>query len=325
MTSASRFVALSGGIGGAKLAFGLAQILEDGEIAIVANTGDDFEHLGLHVSPDIDTLIYTLAGINNAETGWGRADETWSFMSALEEIGAPTWFQLGDRDLALNVYRTNKLRSGVTLSDIVSFVVERYGIGSRIVPMSDDPVRTMIETDMGTLAFQEYFVREKCRPVVRSIQFDGNERARSSPAFRAFIESSTIEAFVICPSNPYLSIDPIISVPGVRKGLSENPAPVVAVSPVVEGKSLKGPTGKIMSELDIPCSPVEIAAHYHGLIDGIVIDDADARLAPEIEHMGIQVIVAPIVMQSQQDKFDLAEVVLSLARQLATGPSSPPL
>lgn len=323
MTLVPRIVALSGGIGGAKLAFGLSRILKDGELVVVANTGDDFEHLGLHVSPDIDTLIYTLAGINNARTGWGRAAETWSFMSALEQLGAPTWFQLGDKDLALNVYRTNELRSGVTLSDIVSAVVEHYGIGSRIVPMSDDPVRTIIETDMGTLAFQEYFVREKCRPIVRRIRFDGHEQARSAPAFRALIESLTIDAFVICPSNPYLSIDPIIRVPGVLKGLRESPAPVVAVSPLVAGKSLKGPTGKIMGELDIPCSSVEVAAHYHGLIDAIIIDDADARLAPAIERMGIRVVVAPIVMQSEQDKIDLAEVVLASARQLPTAQSSP--
>jgi LPPG:FO 2-phospho-L-lactate transferase len=310
-------VALSGGIGGAKLAFGLSQVLTDGELTVIANTGDDFEHLGLHVSPDVDTLLYTLSGVNNPDTGWGRGDETWSFMSALKEVGAPTWFQLGDKDLALNVFRTKELSRGKTLSDVVSFVAQQFGIQNRIIPMSDDPVRTMVDTTSGTLEFQDYFVRQKCQPVVEQLRYQGSERARPSPGFQAVMESSQIEAFVICPSNPYLSIDPIFALPGVRESISDSTAPVVAVSPVVAGESLKGPTGKIMSELGVPCNSVEVAWHYHGLIDGIIIDSQDAKLAAEIERANVQVVTANIVMKSAQDKSDLAKTLLSFARQLA--------
>jgi LPPG:FO 2-phospho-L-lactate transferase len=318
VTPSTSIVALSGGIGGAKLAYGLSQVLADGELAVVANTGDDFEHLGLYVSPDVDTLIYTLAGVNNSETGWGRADETWSFMSALKQVGAPTWFQLGDKDLALNVYRSNELRSGMALSDFVSAIARQFGIQSRIIPMSDDSVRTMVDTNSGTLAFQDYFVRQKCQPVVEQVRYQGIERARPSPEFQVLMESSEIKAYVICPSNPYLSIDPITSLQGVRKRISDSAVPVVAVSPIVAGESLKGPTGKIMGELGIPVSAAEVAKHYRGLIDGIIIDDLDAGLAAEIAREGIQVTTANIVMKSARDKIDLAKIVLSFAKHLAS-------
>ncbi len=311
-------VALSGGVGGAKLAFGLSRVLADGELSVIANTGDDFEHLGLYVSPDIDTLIYTLAGVNNSETGWGRANETWSFMSALEQLGAQTWFQLGDKDLALNVHRTNELRLGKTLSEVVADVAQQFGIRSRIIPMSDDRVRTMVDTNSGTLAFQDYFVRQKCQPVVERIRFQGIECSLASPRLQALMKSPDIGAYVICPSNPYLSIDPIISLPGVREGIRDSTAPVVAVSPVVAGESLKGPTSKIMSELHIPCTAAEVSAHYRGLIDGIIIDDQDAELAAEIARAGVQVTESNIVMRSTQDKIDLADTVLSFARKLAS-------
>ena len=318
MTAASRVVALSGGIGGAKLAFGLSQVLGDGDLSVIANTGDDFIHVGLHISPDIDTLLYTLAGVNNPDTGWGRANETWSFMSALKEVGAPTWFQLGDKDLALNVYRSNELRAGKSLSDIVSVVAQQFGLQSQIIPMSDDPVHTMIDTDSETLAFQDYFVRQECKPVARRIHYEGIERARPSPGLHALLRSPEVEAYIICPSNPYLSIDPILALPGVREGIRESAAPVVVVSPVIAGKSLKGPTSKIMGELGIPCSSTEVAAHYQGLIDGIVVDDRDAGLTAEIEKTGVHVVTANILMNDARDKTDLATTVLSFVRQLAS-------
>ena len=318
MTAGSKVVALSGGIGGAKLAYGLSQVLMNDELSIIANTGDDFEHLGLYVSPDIDTLVYTLAGVNNPQTGWGRADETWSFMSGLAEIGAPNWFQLGDKDLALNVYRTSELRSGKTLSEVMCAIAHQFDLKCQIAPMSDDPVRTMIDTDSGPLEFQDYFVREKCRPVVRQIRYQGIERAKPSPDFQALLGGTEVMAFVICPSNPYLSIDPIITIPGVHQGMADSPAPVVAVSPVVAGQSLKGPTSKMMDELNTPCTAVEVARRYQDLIDGIVIDNQDMGLKVDIEETGVQVVTADIIMNSAQDKIDLAQTVLLFAQRLAT-------
>lgn len=316
MTNGRQIVALSGGIGGAKLAFGLSQLLADEELSVIANTGDDFEHLGLHVSPDVDTLIYTLAEVGNRETGWGRADETWSFMEALEDIGAPTWFKLGDKDLALNVFRSSELRAGTTLSDITSLVARQFGLRTQIIPMSDDPVRTMMDTDAGTLSFQEYFVHRQCNPVVNQIRFDGVERARPSPGLQALLADPGVGAYVVCPSNPYLSIDPIIALPGVRAGIAANRAPVVAVSPVVAGESLKGPTGKIMTELGVACTATAVARHYQGLIDGMIIDDRDASLVPEIERTGVRAVTTSIVMNSASEKVSLAEAVLSFADQL---------
>ncbi|MGI9270362.1 MAG: 2-phospho-L-lactate transferase [Woeseiaceae bacterium] len=318
MTTTSRVVALSGGIGGAKLAVGLSQVLQDGELLVIANTGDDFEHLGLHVSPDVDTLMYTLAGLNNPDTGWGRKEESWSFMAALEEIGGPTWFQLGDKDLALNLYRTNELRSGKQLSEITSGLAERYGIRDSIIPMTDDRVHTMIETDSGILPFQDYFVRQKCEPTVRGIRFEGVDNAKPAPAFVDLLQDASIDAFVICPSNPYLSIDPIISIPGVRRALNESAAPVIAVSPVLGGESVKGPTSKIMREMGKPCSAIEVAAHYKGLLDGIIIDHRDAALSAEIESTGVAVDVSSIHMNSLQEKVNLARVAISFAAQVGS-------
>ena len=317
MTSTPRIVALSGGVGGAKLAVGLSRVLSGNELAIVANTGDDFDHLGLRVTPDIDTLLYTLAGINNVETGWGRADETWSFMSSLAQVGAETWFQLGDKDLALNVHRTDQLRSGSTLSDIISKVASHFDIACRVIPMTDDRVSTVLETDHGVLDFQDYFVRLQCQPVVDRILFRGIDSAKPSPMFRDLLAGSALDAYVICPSNPYLSIDPILALPTVTEQLHESTTPVIAVSPIVSGESLKGPTGKIMDELDIPCTAMAVANHYDGLIDGIMIDTQDAEFADEISALGIQVKCCNIVMKSKREKVNLASDVLSFASELS--------
>ena len=317
-----KYLALSGGVGGAKLAFGLTQVIPAGELAIVANTGDDFEHLGLHVSPDIDTLLYTLAGINNPNTGWGRSADTWSFMEALGEVGADTWFRLGDKDLALNVLRTDALRSGTTLSEFTADMAKRLGVSSHIIPMSNETVRTVIETEFGPMDFQDYFVRRRCEPVAQAIRFRGASDAAPASELQEILAADSLAAIVICPSNPYISIDPIVSVPGIRDSLQRCHVPVVAVSPVVSGDSLKGPTAKIMNELGFTCSATAIAKHYHGLIDGLLIDTEDAALETEISDLGIAVKLADIVMRSAEDRRALATLVLQFAAELGDGPEN---
>ena len=239
-------VALSGGIGGAKLALGLSLVVDPGDLVIVANTGDDFQHLGLSISPDIDTVMYTLAGINNPVTGWGRRDETWRFMEALEQLGGETWFRLGDTDLATNMERTRRLAAGDTLSNITADFCRRLGVRCRVLPMSDDSVRTRVKTGQGWLDFQDYFVRYQCAPVVEGFSFAGVESAASAPGFLAALRDPTLRAVIICPSNPFISIDPILSLRGVRDALRTSAAPVVAVSPIIGGQAVKGPTAKMM-------------------------------------------------------------------------------
>lgn len=306
-------LALCGGVGGAKLALGLARALGPGELTILVNTGDDFEHLGLRISPDVDTVLYTLAGVADPERGWGRADETWNFMSAVRQLGGETWFQLGDRDLAMHVARTKYLHAGGLLTDFVEQSARRLGIDACILPMSDEDVRTIVETDDGSFEFQRYFVEQRCRPTVRSLWFAGASRTRvSARVHRAIFDAA--RAIVICPSNPYLSIDPILAVPGVRAALREATAPIVAVSPLIGGAAVKGPTAKIMEELGTPVSNVSIAAHYHGLIDGLVIDSVDASDAMVIDE---PVRTAPTLMQDMSDRIRLAKDVLAFAHTLA--------
>ena len=235
-------LALSGGIGGAKLALGLYRILLPGALTVVANTGDDFEHLGLSISPDIDTLLYTLAGVDNPELGWGRCDETWTFMKALGDLGGETWFNLGDGDLATHVERTRRLAAGESLSGITDDFCRRLGISARLLPMSEDRVRTRLRTAEGWLDFQDYFVRRHCAPVVREIAFAGADEARPQSSFLAALTDDTLRAVVICPSNPFISIDPILSLPGVRQALRACPASVMAVSPIIGGQAVNGPT-----------------------------------------------------------------------------------
>ncbi|MEL7187537.1 MAG: 2-phospho-L-lactate transferase, partial [Pseudomonadota bacterium] len=275
MTTTPKIVALCGGVGGAKLALGLASLESQPDISIVVNTGDDFNHLGLTICPDIDTVTYTLAGIANPDSGWGRAQETWSFMEALEALGGDTWFRLGDKDLALNTLRTQLLASGWSLSDVTSQFAHRLGVATEIIPMSDDPVRTILKTENGDLAFQDYFVRLKCEPAVSSIEFRGAESAAPAPRFAALLEDTSVDAFVICPSNPFISIEPILAIPSVRESLTRHAAPVICVSPVVGGQSIKGPTSKLMKELNMGASTWDIARYYGDFIDCFVIDEAD--------------------------------------------------
>ncbi len=308
----SSVLALCGGIGGAKLALGLARALAPGELTVLVNTGDDFEHLGLRISPDIDTVLYTLGGVADPERGWGRADETWNFMSAVRQLGGETWFQLGDRDLAMHVARTKYLRAGGLLTDFVEQAARQLGIDARILPMTDEDVRTIVETDEGSLEFQRYFVEQRCQPTVRSLWFAGASRARVSATVHRAIFDAT-QAIVICPSNPYLSIEPILAVPGIRAALLEATAPIVAVSPIIGGAAVKGPTAKIMAELGTPVSNVSIAAHYHGLIDGLVIDSVDAGDAAAIDE---PVLATCTLMQDIDDRVRLAREVLAFAHTL---------
>ncbi|MBK7251747.1 MAG: 2-phospho-L-lactate transferase [Gammaproteobacteria bacterium] len=303
-------VALSGGVGGAKLAHGLARTAPAGGLVVVANTGDDFEHLGLRICPDIDTLVYTLSDTADTTRGWGRADETWHFLEALERLGGPDWFRLGDRDLAMHVLRTERLRSGRLLSAVTRELATALGIDTPIVPMSDDPVRTILDTDEGLLDFQDYFVHRQCRPRVRAIEYRGARSARPSPPLAALLAGDVPCAAVLCPSNPHLSIDPILAVPDVRAWLERSTVRVVAVSPIVGGEALKGPAAKLLRELAGSSSALAIAEHYAGLLDILVIDEQDAHLAPRIEALGISVQVDDTVMRSIPDRDRLARRVL---------------
>jgi LPPG:FO 2-phospho-L-lactate transferase len=303
-------LALSGGIGGAKLALGLYRILPPGELTVVANTGDDFEHLGLSISPDIDTLLYTLAGIDNPELGWGRRNETWTFMAALEALGGEIWFKLGDGDLATHIERTKRLAGGESLSQVTDDFRRRLGISARLLPMSDGRVRTRLRTEEGWLDFQDYFVRRRASPVVREIAYAGASEARANPDFRAVLAGDDLELVVICPSNPFLSIDPVLSLPRVRDALRACRAPVVAVSPIIGGKAVKGPTAKIMAELGLPAGAAVVAQHYEDILDVFIADEADAS---EVEDLGIPVRLARTLMSTIEDREVLARAVLAAA------------
>lgn len=301
-------VALSGGIGGAKLALGLAHAAAPENLVVIANTGDDFEHLGLSISPDIDTLTYTLAGLDNPALGWGRRDETWSFMETLGALGGPAWFRLGDRDLALHVLRTLRLKAGETLSAITADMARRLGVGPAILPMSDDPVRTRVRTDAGWIDFQDYFVGRQCAPAVRELAFVGAEAARPNPAALAALASPRLRAVVICPSNPFISVDPILAVPGMRAAIAGCGAPVIAVSPIIGGKAVKGPTAKMMAELGLEASAAGVARHYGALLSHYVLDEADAGAAVPQRR-----VVAKTLMTTLEDKVALARAVLAAA------------
>ncbi len=309
-------VALAGGVGGAKLANGLARRLAPDALVVAVNTGDDFVHLGLHVSPDLDTVMYTLAGVANPRTGWGLAGETWRFMDAIARLGGEIWFKLGDLDLATHVERTRRLAAGESLSTVTAALCRGYGVGHRVVPMSDDPVRTLVDTDEGTLAFQDYFVRRRCEPVVRGIRYGGANAARSSAGLGAALSDPRLRAVVVCPSNPYLSIAPMLAIAEIREQLSRCAAPIVAVSPIIGGAAVKGPAGKIMRELGHPVSVSTVAREYAGWVDALVIDEADRALAAAIEADGPRVAVARTLMNDPDDQARLAAEVLAFAGTL---------
>jgi len=306
-------IALSGGVGGAKLALGLSRILPPEDLLVVVNTGDDFEHLGLSISPDIDTVTYTLAGLANREVGWGRHDETWSFMETMEALGGETWFRLGDRDVALHVERTRRLRSGETLSKVTAEICRTLGVGPRVLPMSDDPVRTRLLVDEGWIDFQEYFVHRRCEPVVKALEFHGAAAARAHPDFLTALADPKLQAVVICPSNPFISVEPILAMPGVREALMACRAPVIAVSPIIAGRAVKGPTAKMMTELGLDPTAGTVAQLYSELLDGYVIDHADMA---EVVSIDARVTLAQTLMTTMEDREALAKTVLDAAAVL---------
>ena len=311
--SNSKVLAICGGVGGAKLALGLYRVLDEDKLTVLVNTGDDFEHLSLHVSPDIDTVLYTLGGIADPERGWGRAEESWNCMETLGRLQAEDWFLLGDKDLAVHIERTHRLRQGQSLTEIVQRFAARFGIAARILPMSDDPVRTLIDTAEGKLAFQDYFVRRRCEPAVRKVLYRGAEKARPPADLLAELAAGAFDAVVICPSNPLLSIDPLLHIPALRQGIQDTPSPVVAVSPLIGGRALKGPASKILRELGRDPSAKAVAAHYGGLLDGFVLDSVDSRDCPDIP---IPAFSTRTVMTSLQDREDLALTCISFALSL---------
>jgi LPPG:FO 2-phospho-L-lactate transferase len=304
--------ALCGGVGGAKLALGLSRLLGPA-LTVIVNTGDDFEHLGLRVSPDIDTVVYTLSGLADIERGWGRAGESWNFIEALGQLGGETWFRLGDRDLAMHAERTHALRSGVPLTEFTAAIAKRLGISSSILPMSDDRVETIVVTDEGELPFQRYFVGLQCAPAIRRLEFRNADRALPSGKVLAALRELDLAAVIICPSNPYLSIDPILALAEIRKTLDGISAPIIAVSPLIGGQAVKGPTAKIMAELGLPAGSRTIAQHY-GFIDGLIIDEADSDEAGEID---VPVHVTATLMRSLEDRDRLARECLEFAERLA--------
>lgn len=313
-SSSNTCVALSGGVGGAKLALGLSKVLKSNQLDIIANTADDFEHIGLYICPDLDTVTYTLADLSNKELGWGQAGETWEFLNALERLGGESWFRLGDKDMATHVFRTQSLSSGLTLSETTTQITQRLGIAHKIIPMCDMPVATKVKVESGELmAFQHYFVRDRCEPKVTGFEFEGIKDASPSIGFSAALNNTNLGSIIICPSNPFVSVDPVLKLPGVMAAIQAATAPTIAVSPIVGGQAIKGPAAKMMKELGMPQTALAVAEHYQGRIDGFVIDEADAAMVADIEALGIKTLVTKTMMLSLQDRIDLAEACLAFA------------
>ena len=305
----TKILAITGGVGGAKLALGLSKILTPDELLFLVNTGDDFQHLGLEISPDLDSLLYALSGKNNPELGWGRANETWACISELEELGADSWFRLGDRDLALHLVRTQMLNQGATLQNVADRLCESLGIDHRIAPMSNDKISTTVNTPNGKLAFQEYFVREQCEPAVIDFDFEGIEKSTPNPVVMSWLDEC--DGIIICPSNPYVSVDTILSVPKYRDAFQSKP--VIAVSPIVGGLAIKGPAAKMMTELGVPPTPIAVAKHYGSLLSGFVLDQTDHEQAKDIP---IPSIVTQTIMLTLQDRIGLAEQCVRFLEEL---------
>jgi LPPG:FO 2-phospho-L-lactate transferase len=299
-----KVVALAGGVGGAKFAHGLAQILPPEDLTVIVNTGDDFEHYGLYICPDLDTVCYTLAGLANPETGWGRVDETWNVIENASRLGGPAWFRLGDQDLGTHLERTRRLKEEQTLSQITKDFCQAWGIKQRVLPMSDQPVRTIVETEEGNLAFQEYFVHRRCEPRVTGFRFEGVESAEPAPGAREAIQSA--DAIIICPSNPWVSIDPILQV------LSPLPPRLraIAISPIIGGQTVKGPAAKMYRELGIEPSAATVAKHYCDFVTDFVFDTIDKQLEGEIRRLNMRTFVTNTLMNSHDDRKRLAGNVL---------------
>ncbi len=305
-----KVVALAGGVGGAKLIDGLAQLLEPEDLSVIVNTGDDFEHLSLQISPDLDTVCYTIANLANPKTGWGRIDETWAMYDTLAGLGGPSWFCLGDKDLATHILRTAQKNAGQTLSEITREFCEQWGVKHPVFPMSDDPVRTIIHTSDGkALGFQEYFVHQACEPVVKSVEFLGAEESTPAPGALKAIENTDVVVFA--PSNPWVSIDPILAVPGYLEAISNKT--VIAVSPLIGGKALKGPAAKMYREFGYEPSAAAVANHYKEFLSGFVFDQADRGELEKIERWRIIPLVTDIIMKDKPDRIRLAQETLTFS------------
>lgn len=308
-----RITALAGGVGGAKLVNGLSKLLEPENFSVIVNTGDDFLYSGLYVCPDLDTVTYTLAGINDPINGWGLKNETWNVLTALQSIGHPVWFKLGDRDIATHIERTRLLQSGKTLTEATSQITQRLGVKHAIFPMTNEPVRTMIDTvELGVIAFQEYFVRHKFQPSMKSIEFSGIQEAKMPDVVRENLE--LCDMVIICPSNPFVSIDPILSVPGIRNILLQKK--VIAVSPLISGRTIKGPAAKLMQELNLDVNSASIAKYYGKILTGFIIDDADHDESESIRQWGIIPLETDILMTGVEGQVRLARKVLDFAHSL---------
>ena len=305
-------LALAGGVGGAKLALGLARVLPSKELTVVVNTGDDEEFYGLHVSPDLDTVMYTMAGVANPETGWGLADDTFNALKIIGQYGVSTWFNLGDKDLATHLVRTEMMRTGHTLSEVTDILCAALGVKHKVAPMSDQRIRTIVETEEGDLSFQTYFVKRHCEPKVKGFRYEMARDAMPSPKFTLALESKDLSGIIVCPSNPFLSIAPILTLPGIKAILQATERPRVIVSPIVGGEALRGPAAKIMTELGHETSSLEIARQYQGLCDVFVIDPADQQYAENIADLGMRPEIFPTVMNNEEDKVRLAKHIIGL-------------
>lgn len=305
-----RVVALAGGVGGAKLVQGLTAVLPPARLSIIVNTGDDFEHLGLTICPDLDTVLYTLAGVASAETGWGRRGETYHTLEAVQALGGPGWFRLGDRDLATHLLRTAWLREGVRLTEVTRRLAAALGVAHPLLPMCDAPFRTRVLTDTGELDFQSYFVRRRWQPVVRGFRWAG--AALPSPEVRAALSAAGL--VVLCPSNPFVSIDPILALPGVREAIAGRTT--VAVSPILGGEAVKGPAAKMFRELGEAPSAVAVARHYGDLLDGFVLDAVDADLVPQVAALGMAAEALPTLMPDVETRRAVARAVLAFGARL---------
>jgi LPPG:FO 2-phospho-L-lactate transferase len=307
-----KIVALAGGVGGAKLAHGLAQILAPENLTIIVNTGDDFDHWGLRICPDVDTVCYTLAGLANPKTGWGRVDESWQVFEGVAHLGGPDWFSLGDRDLSTHIERTRRLGLGEPLSSITHHFCQSWGVGPRVLPMSDSPISTIVLTEHGELPFQEYFVHQRCEPRVTGFRFDRITEARPAPGVIDALQAA--EFVIICPSNPWVSIGPILAVSSIGPVLRN--CRVLAVSPIIGGKAVKGPAAKMYSELGIQPSALAVAQQYSDLLTGFVFDTVDADQVEAVEEMGVQTLVTNTLMKTSEDRRRLAAEILDFAERM---------
>ena len=318
----TRLLALTGGVGGAKLGLGLAQRLDESQLAFVVNTGDDFDHLGLRICPDLDTLMYTLAGESNTEQGWGRKNESFACLEALAALGGEAWFRLGDRDLAVHLQRTQALRGGASLTTATKMLNDALGVRHRVFPMSDETIATIVATQQGPLAFQHYFVRDRCAPQVTGFHFAGAEHASVNAGLEEWLDRNPIDGIVICPSNPFVSVDPILQVPGMVDLLRRTTAPIIAVTPIVAGLALKGPTAKMMDELQVPRTATAVAEHYGDLLDAFVLDATDAPLRAAIEARGVVCDVTNTIMVTLADRIALADHCIALVARLQASESA---